>query len=121
MTEIILITGKVNYVINIDPSIFIVDKHHFPLSERLPATTGLAMELGPILDRAEPNNEAQLVICHRSQGEPITITIEQAKQAYLCFAQNEKPLKEDGPAHLYLADGSNQSDPIRYLEKLEVC
>ncbi|WP_052807407.1 hypothetical protein [Risungbinella massiliensis] len=121
MSDIILIIGNVQYVINVDPSIFIVDKNHFPLSDRLPETTGLAMELGPILERSEPNQDAHSVICHRSQGEPITITLEQAKQAFLCFAQDGKPLREDGPAHLYLADGSNKSDPIRFLEKLEVC
>ena len=31
----------------------------------------------------------------------------------LCFSNNGKPLKEDGPVHVYFGDGSNKQNPIK--------
>lgn len=120
LPDVILITGKVNYTINVDPSIFIVDKNHFPLEERIPGVEGLAVEFGPILERAELDSQATKIICHRSQGEPISLSLDQAKTAFLCFAKNGKPIREGGPALIYLQDGSNKEAPIDYLVKFEV-
>ncbi|SFI98326.1 hypothetical protein [Thermoflavimicrobium dichotomicum] len=120
MHSVILITGKVKFRINLDPTIWIVDDRHFPLSERLPGVEGLAMELGPFLNNAEPDLSATHMICHRSQGENVVLTMEEARSAYLCFAKNNQPIREGGPALLYLADGSNKDEPIDYLTELEV-
>lgn len=120
MNEIILVIGKVQFSINIDPSVFIFDERRFPLSDRIPGTEGLAMELGPILERAEPSDEVTKVVCHRSSGKPVELTFQQAKEAYLCFAKDGKRIVEGGPALLYLADGSNKEQPIDDLLKLEI-
>jgi hypothetical protein len=54
------------------------------------------------------------------KDENVTLTMEQAKSALMCFAKENKPIREGGPALLYLADGSNKDQPIDYLTELEV-
>jgi hypothetical protein len=120
MHSVILITGKVEFQINLDPTVWIFDERKFPLEERLPGVEGLAMELGIFINHAQPHPEATKVICHRSQGEPITLSLEQVRTAYLCFAKENRPIREGGPALLYLADGSNKDHPIDFLTQLEI-
>lgn len=120
MHPVIQITGQVKYTIQLDPTIWILDERRFPLQERIPGTEGFAMELAPFLDYAEPSVQATHVLCHRSQGEPQLLTFAQTRSALLCFAQNNQPIRAGGPALLYLADGSNQENPIDYLQHLEV-
>lgn len=120
MNSIILVTGKVKFRITLDPSIWILDDRKFPLGDRIPGTEGLAVELGPFLNNAEPDPAATHVICHRSQGETVTLTMEEARTALMCFAKENKPIREGGPALLYLADGSNKEQPIDFLTQLEV-
>lgn len=120
MHDIILITGKVQFTINIDPTVFIFDEKRFDLSQRIPETEGLAMELWPLIERAEPSAEATKVICHRYQGDAVEISLSQAKEAYLCFAKNGKRIIEGGPAVIYLADGSNRDQPIDFIDRLEI-
>lgn len=120
MNSIILITGLVKFTINLDPSIWIIDDRRFSLEERLDDVEGLAMELAPFLENAEPDPTATHVICHRSTGDDVKLTIEQAKSSYLCFAKQNKPIRDGGPALLYLADGSNKEAPIDFITKLEL-
>ncbi|WP_089964488.1 hypothetical protein [Lihuaxuella thermophila] len=120
MNSVILVTGKVKFRITLDPSIWIIDDRKFPLSDRIPGTEGLAVELGPFLTNAEPDPAATHVICHRSQGKPVTLTMEEAHSALMCFAKENKPIREGGPALLYLADGSNKEQPVDFLTQLEV-
>ncbi|AUS09648.1 hypothetical protein C1X05_12990 [Laceyella sacchari] len=120
MSPIILITGNVAFRINLDPSIWILDDRRFPLEDRIAGTEGLAMELGPYLDKAEPDASVTKVICHREQKEAVTLTLDQARTAILCFAKDGRPIREGGPALLYLADGSNKEQPIDYIRELEL-
>jgi hypothetical protein len=120
MNGIILVTGKVKFRINLDPTIWIIDERRFPLEERLPGVEGLAVELGTFLKNAEPDLDATHVIVHRRDGEHVTLTIEEARTALMCFAKNGKPIREKGPALLYLADGSNKDHPIDSIRELEV-
>lgn len=120
MSGIILITGKVKYRINLDPTVWIFDKRRFQLSERFEGIEGLAMELRPFLENAEPEEDVRQVVCHRSQGEKVILSYEEAASAYLCFAKNNKPIRDGGPALLYLADGSNKDQPLSHLTELEL-
>ncbi|RAL25670.1 hypothetical protein [Thermoflavimicrobium daqui] len=120
MHSVILITGKVKYQINLDPTIWIIDDRHFNLNEYFSEVEGLAMMFETFLHNADPDPAATHVICHRSRGESITLTIEEAYKSYLCFAKEGQPLQEGGPIHLYLADGRNKQNPIDYIIKFEV-
>lgn len=120
MNPVIQVTGDVKYTIHLDPTIWIFDERRFPLEERLDGVSGLAVELAPFLANAEPSEKATKLICRRRQGEDVVISMEEAKKAYLCFAKDNKPIREGGPALLYLADGSNKDQPVDYLTHLEV-
>ncbi len=120
MHDIILITGNTKFKITLDPTIWIFDDRRFELSDKIPEASGLAIEFAPFFSNAEPSPEATKVICHRHEREDIELSIEQVKSAYLCFAIEGKPVKEDGPALLYLADGSNKEKPINFIQELEI-
>jgi hypothetical protein len=42
--------------------------------------------------------------------------LETAYNLILGFSNNGKPLKEDGPIHIYFGDGSNQQSPIKNVK-----
>ncbi|OQR57828.1 peptidyl-prolyl cis-trans isomerase [Bacillus sp. CDB3] len=50
----------------------------------------------------------------------ITLPLETANQAILGFSKEGKPLREDGPVHLYFHDGSNRQNPIRNIRKFTI-
>lgn len=120
MNSVIQITGDVKYSINLDPTIWIFDERRFPLEERLEGVEGLAVELAPFLANAEPSESATKVICRRHRGDDVIISMDDAKKAFLCFAKQNKPIQEGGPALLYLSDGSNKEQPVDSLTHLEV-
>lgn len=120
MNDVILITGKVKYQINLDPSIWIFDDRRFEMDERFPGINGLGMELGPFLDHAEPHEDATRVIIHQQNGNQVELSLEAARSAVLQFAREGKPIRPDGPALLYLADGSNRDRPVNFITRMEV-
>lgn len=50
--------------------------------------------------------------------DDVIISVEQLKSAYFLFAKDGKPLKEDGPVHLYFGDGSNTDNPIKNVKEI---
>lgn len=120
MDSVILITGKVKFQINLDPSIWIFDERRFQLNDRFEGTQGTAIEFKPFLEHAEPEPSANKLICHRRKAEPVTISLSDAKKSFLCFAINNQPIREEGPILLYFADGSNKENPISQITKFEV-
>lgn len=50
----------------------------------------------------------------------VNITLAELQDCYLLFAIKGKPLKNDGPVHLYFKDGSNQDNPITGIQKIIV-
>lgn len=117
---LIRVTGQVQFTINIDPTVWIFDKRKFPLEDRIPGATGSAMELEPFLMNAEPLPCVTHVLCHREGKETVRLTWEQTRTSYLCFALDGEPIREGGPALLYLADGGNKEQPIDFLRQLEL-
>ncbi|SMO61275.1 hypothetical protein [Melghirimyces algeriensis] len=120
MNNVILIMGKTNYQINLDPSIWIFDERRFSMEERFAGVNGLGMELGPFLENAKPTEDAKAVVIHQRDGQTVKLSLDEASSAVLQFAQDGKPIRPNGPALLYLADGSNQDSPIDCIEKLEL-
>lgn len=52
--------------------------------------------------------------------DTITLPLEKVQNAILGFSKDGKPLREDGPVHLYFDDGSNKNNPIRNIRKFTV-
>ncbi|MGI2327331.1 peptidyl-prolyl cis-trans isomerase [Planococcus sp. YIM B11945] len=77
------------------------------------------MVFKPFLENAEPSDQASTVVVETAHGEH-AFPLEQAKELIFKFSQEGKPLKEDGPVHILLPDGSNQANPITDVTAIRV-
>lgn len=75
--------------------------------------------LQPFLKNAEILEGATQVEIETTDSS-ITLPLETANQAILGFSKEGKPLREDGPVHLYFHDGSNRQNPIRNIRKFTI-
>ncbi|SIS38060.1 hypothetical protein [Salimicrobium flavidum] len=75
------------------------------------------MPLLPFLYTSEISDEAKTAVLETSDGD-ISITTEKIRDSYALFAEKGKPLKEDGPIHIYFGDESNLNDPITGVKKI---
>ncbi|MBP3952170.1 peptidyl-prolyl cis-trans isomerase [Bacillus suaedae] len=76
-----------------------------------------AMPLRPFLNNCEPLegvSKAEII----TTTESIMIDYSVAVEALVGFSAKGKPLREDGPVHLYFGDGSNKETPIRNIKKV---
>jgi hypothetical protein len=77
--------------------------------------------LAPFLSNAEPDTDADtLVIITDTAEESITLPLTKGAEILLGFSKNGKPLKEDGPVHVYYKDGSNKNNPIKHVRGIEI-
>jgi hypothetical protein len=131
MREIVPIKGATNFTINLDPSVWIFDQRKVDLDvfiqngeeHQVPErkTTGsYGIPLQPFLDHAEPTRNATKVICHLEGGDSTTISLKEAYHALLAFSSNGKPLREDGPLHLYFRNERHGEPPITQVIAFEV-
>lgn len=75
------------------------------------------MPLKPFLTGAEINEDAKTARLV-TDDEDIVISIEQLMNAYARFSNKGKPLKEDGPIHIYFGDGLNQDQPFKCVKQI---
>jgi hypothetical protein len=73
------------------------------------------ISLAPFLKNTEPGETATELVCRQEDGNEITLPLSEAYEAVLCFAIDGKPIREDGPVHLYYGDGRNMNEPIRNI------
>ncbi|WP_249869903.1 hypothetical protein [Oceanobacillus saliphilus] len=78
------------------------------------------MPLQDFISNAEIKPEAQDATLVTGDDEGVTITLDELKNGYFLFAQNGKPLKEDGPVHYFYKDGSNKNNPITNIKKIVI-
>ncbi|WP_374721055.1 peptidyl-prolyl cis-trans isomerase [Peribacillus tepidiphilus] len=71
------------------------------------------------LKNASPVKEATIIKVITTEGAH-TFQLKEAENFILCFSRDGKPLKEDGPVHLYLKDGSNRKHPIKNVKAFEI-
>ncbi|MEH7356211.1 peptidyl-prolyl cis-trans isomerase [Neobacillus drentensis] len=82
----------------------------FEKEKVLTGTFGIPFK--PFLLNAEPDNDADTLIVHTTNGE-YEFSLEMAFDLILGFSNNGQPLSSDGPVHIYNGDGSNQENPIK--------
>jgi hypothetical protein len=75
--------------------------------------------LKPFLQNAEPNQNASLVVI-KTTVEDHQIPLDIAEGLILGYSKAGKPLKGDGPVHVYYGDGSNQHNPIKNVKEIVV-
>jgi hypothetical protein len=164
MENIIIIKGKVNYMITLDPGVWIFDDRKVDLKtffqkpilekneleeytkeisshwdreitegaivpptmktekkfekEKLMLGT-FGIPLKPFLQNASPFEEASQLIVVTNKDE-LVFDLSTSYDFILGFSDNGKPLKEDGPIHIYFGDGSNQTHPIKNVKEFLV-
>lgn len=77
------------------------------------------MPIKEFLSHAEVNQNAQDVTLMTKFGEE-KISLEALQDCYLLFSIEGKPLKTDGPVHLFFKDGTNRNTPIKGIEKIVI-
>lgn len=82
-------------------------------------TSSFGIKLEPFLNNAEPQNNATTLVLDTKEGN-IKVPLQEASELILAFSHKGKPLKEDGPVHVYFPDGSNKEHPIKNVTGLIV-
>lgn len=85
--------------------------------EMLTGTFG--MKFAPFLNNAEPSADASTVVFETAHGDH-PFPLAEAEGLIFKFSENGKPLKEDGPVHILLPDGSNLENPITDILAIRV-
>lgn len=78
------------------------------------------MPFAPFLENAEPLEEASKVVIETKKNTTHIVPLEEAKEFVLGFSKNGKPLKENGPVHVYYGDGSNRDNPILHVKGFRI-
>lgn len=89
----------------------------FEKEKLLTGTFGIKFE--PFLKNAEPRQDATSVI-FISGDQEVEMDISTASNVVFAFSNKGKPLKEDGPVHVYYGDGSNQKSPLKSVHRILV-
>lgn len=82
-------------------------------------TGSFGIPFAPFLENAEADKLASKVFVE-TNGKEIEFPIEVAKQFILGFSIDGKPLKEDGPIHVYFGNGENLDAPITDVTAIRV-
>ncbi|KDE49685.1 MULTISPECIES: hypothetical protein [Geobacillus] len=82
-------------------------------------TGSFGMPFAPFLRNAEPHEDASELVIETEHGETV-IPLEKAYDLIFAFSKNGKPLRDDGPVHIYFGDGSNREAPITHVRRLVV-
>ncbi|WP_042456030.1 molybdopterin-binding protein [Neobacillus dielmonensis] len=88
--------------------------------EKVKVMTGtFGIKFEPFLRNSEPASDAKALIIH-AKDQDYELPLEDANELILKFADSGKPIKEDGPVHIYYGDGSNQDSPIKNVKGFTV-
>lgn len=82
-------------------------------------TGTFGMKFAPFLKTVEPAAEASIVVFETANGEH-PFALKDAEELIFKFSEKGKPLKEDGPVHILLPDGSNLDSPITDILAIRV-
>lgn len=80
-------------------------------------THSFVMPINDFCNHAEFQSDASRAIL-KTDSDDVIITIEQLQQALFLFAVDGKPIRTNGPIHLYFGDGSNQNAPIKSVKQI---
>lgn len=142
--EIVMIRGNVKFPITLDPSVWIFDKAKIDLDEFFATgeaaitksdaksdqrmtkkerdevlVKSFAMAIAPYIERSEPSEEAKSIRIHHS-NKVTDVPFEKGIAMVAAFSNQGKPLRHDGPIHLYFADRTNQQEPFLNVTTIEV-
>ncbi|MEW8971818.1 MAG: peptidyl-prolyl cis-trans isomerase [Mesobacillus sp.] len=90
----------------------------FEKEKVLTGTFGIPFK--PFLVNSEPDVTAKTVVIEYGDDDQVALPMEEASRIILGFSKDGKPLKEDGPLHVYYQDGSNKENPIKNVTGFKV-
>lgn len=76
------------------------------------------MPLRSFIRNAAPYDDAQSILVETTENQHVTLPIEKADYLVAAFSDHGQPLKEDGPVHLYVADGTTRT-AIKRVKQLK--
>ncbi|MBM7703360.1 peptidyl-prolyl cis-trans isomerase [Metabacillus iocasae] len=82
-------------------------------------TGTFGIPFAPFLHNAEPNENAWAV-SFIGENQTVTMPLDEAKEVIFGFSKEGKPLKEDGPIHVYNGDGSNVTNPLKHVKEIVI-
>jgi hypothetical protein len=71
------------------------------------------------LNNAEPQEDAEWLVIETDSQE-VKLPLAKGFDLILGFSKDGKPLREDGPVHVYYGDGSNKEEPIKNVRGFTV-
>lgn len=83
----------------------------FEESKDITGTYGIY--LNHFLKNAVPNEDATTISFETEDGKTYPFPLDKLDDFILKYSLNGKPLREDGPVHVILKDGSNIAEPIK--------
>ncbi|KZZ82991.1 hypothetical protein [Bacillus sp. SJS] len=90
-------------------------KNIFKKQELVNGTFGI--RFAPFLSNAELDETASAVQII-AEEDIVVLPLEKARELIAAFSEDGKPLKNDGPMHLYYGDGSNRDRPIKAVREI---
>ncbi len=90
----------------------------FEKTKILTGTFGIYLK--HFLKNAEVNEGATTIVFETSTGKEHSFSLEQLDLLIFKYSQDGKPLREDGPVYVLLADGSNLENPIKHVQAVRV-
>lgn len=90
----------------------------FEKTKMLTGTYGI--HLKHFIKNAEPLPEANELVFESEEGDVYTLPLTDVNKVILKFSHEGKPLKEDGPVHVLLDDGSNYDAPYKKVSAIRI-
>ncbi|KMK77078.1 hypothetical protein [Alkalihalobacillus pseudalcaliphilus] len=94
------------------------NKISYNKKELFQSSYGIAIE--PFIRNANPSEKATAARIVTKSGEAFTYSLADITSMIAGFSYEGKPLKDDGPIHLYFADGSNRENPIKDVQRISL-
>ena len=82
-------------------------------------TSTFGVELKPFILNAEPREDATKLVIETIEDEH-SFSLEDLDSLLLKFSHKGKPLREDGPVHVFKKDGSNINTPIKNVTAFRI-
>ncbi|WP_078576081.1 hypothetical protein [Salipaludibacillus agaradhaerens] len=84
-------------------------------------TSSYGMPLGPFISNAQPSSNAtKVTFSSTTKHTHFICSLEEAENGILGFSHKGQPLKETGPVHFYLNDGSNLLTPVTDIDTITI-
>ncbi|AOV08385.1 hypothetical protein [Sporosarcina ureilytica] len=93
-------------------------ERQFEESKDITGTYGIYLH--HFLKNAEPNEAATTITFKTETNKDFSFPIQMVDDFILKYSIDGKPIREDGPVHVLLKDGSNKDEPIKNVIEVNI-